>query len=228
MNQRIGPKEIEIIAQAIKEGKSAAKVSKMIGFATSTIYSAARANNLGDWAGKKAVRTIPAEFAEYAAVNSNEACAHRFECGVELARKWRAELGVPNYKKPYEERDLAYFAKLAASMPIHKAAKHFGMCSRKARQIRNELGIPKFGSLTTTPVSAGPQTDPEVLQTSVSFLQREGYIPVIRCNPERRPDIAGRFWICGNVHGVLTDAQLIERVTEIRERRERMMNRKAA
>jgi len=227
MNQRIGPKELEIIAQAIKEGKSAAKVAKMIGFATSTIYSAARANNLGDWAGKKQVRTIPAEFAEYAATNSNEACAHRFECGVELARKWRTELGIPNYKKPYEERNMAYFAKVAASMPIHKAAKHFGMCSHKARKLRNELGLPKFGSLAVVPPSAGPKTDPEELQASVSFLQREGYIPVIRCNPERRPDITGRFWICGNVHGVLTDAQLIERVTEIRERRERMMGRAA-
>jgi len=227
MNQRIGPKELEIIAQAIKDGKSAAKVSKMIGFATSTIYSAARVNNLGDWAGKKAVRTIPVEFAEYAATNSNEACAHRFECGVELARKWRVELAIPNYKKPYEERNMAYFPKVAASMPIHKAAKHFGMCSRKARKLRNELGLPKFGSLAIVPPSAGPKTDPEELQASVSFLQREGYIPVIRCNPERRPEIAGRFWICGNVHGVLTDAQLIERVTEIRERRERIMGRAA-
>lgn len=228
MNQRIGPKEIEIIAQAIKEGKSAAKVSKMIGFSTSTIYTAARANNLGDWAGKKQVRTIPAEFAEYAAVNSNEACAHRFECGVELARKWRAELGVPNYKKPYEERDLAYFAKLAASMPIHKAAKHFGMCSRKARQMRNELGIPKFGSLTTTPVSAGPKVDPEELQASVKFLVSEGYKPVVRCNADRVFTQGAAFWLCGKVEGVLTDAQLIARADEIRERRERMAARWAA
>jgi len=75
-----------------------------------------------------------------------------------------------------------------------------------------------------TDIGGGRDTSPA--GEAQSFLQREGYRPVCRCNSEGVPTQGGAFWICGRARGI-TDDELISRADEIRERRERMMGRAA-
>lgn len=219
MTRRIGHKEVVVIAAGIKAGKTGTEIAKDIGFSKSAVFDAVRKYELGSWPSTKPKKVIPPEFAEYALTHSNEDCADRFGCGNELVRQWRREMGIANYQRLYSRTLPDNVAKVAAAAGIKQAARHFGVSQRR---------ISAAVQPAAAPVEYVPrEKDPEELVAAQSYLQRDGYRPVCRCNADGMPTQGGAFWICGRTRA-LTDAELIAKVVEIRERRERLWNARAA
>lgn len=150
------------------------------------------------------MKPVPDDFVEMWTDNSLTVLAKHYAVSAKMVSRWVAAKSL----------------KRAARGQIARPVEFV----RQAPEPRKVYAKDKY---KTIPVDFGVRDDSPAGEAQ-AFLQKEGYRPVCRCNAEREPAQGGRFWICGNVHGVLTDAELIERVTEIRERRERMARRWAA
>lgn len=208
MEPRLTKGQLVEIERLVALGKSAAEIGEQFGVHKKRIYTAVLRNNLGPWQvsirpslprGKK---PMPDWFPEMAARLGNKAIEKEKGVSCATCARWRKENGIPVFVQ-YPDG---------------------------ARYVRPKA--PPKPKMLKAPVLIQPQVQttraPAELVDAQSFLQREGYKPVVRCNADRVATQGGTFWICGDVEGALTDAQLIARAAGIRERRERMAQRWAA
>lgn len=192
----------------VEQGHSYDVIAKKMGIGRKRVCNAVDRNRFSKGtpqSRRMPMKPIPDDFVEMWTDNPLSFLAKHYGVSAKTMRRWVAAKGL---KRP-------------ARGQIARAVDF----ERKAPEKPQKFTRDRYKTAVSD-ISAGRDTSPE--GEAQAFLQKEGYRPVCRCNAERVPTQGGRFWICGNVHGVLTDAQLIERVTEIRERRERMAARWAA
>jgi len=192
----------------VEQGHSYDVIAKKMGIGRKRVCNAVDRNRFSKGtpqSRRMPMKPIPDDFVEMWTDNPLSFLAKHYGVSAKTMRRWVAAKGL---KRPTKGRNIRTvdFERKAPEKP------------QKFTRDRYKTAV--------SDISAGRDTSPE--GEAQAFLQKEGYKPVVRCNAERVATQGGKFWLCGNVPGVLTDAQLIERVTEIRERRERMSKRWAA
>lgn len=214
--------ERAIVRAALLEGKSAREIGAITGRSPKAVLCGVKRYALGEWLSLKP-RAMPEGFAEDAQIMGLTRLMEKHQCGRANAKQWRADLGivaVQRKRKPVKLR----VVKTRPAKPPRPRKKPRETFTRQPASVAPK--IPKPGYVTA-PVDRGYKEDSAAGEAQ-RFLQDKGYIPVVRCDAERVAKPGGKFWICGLVKGALTDAQLVARATEIRERDQRLYGRKAA
>lgn len=164
--------------------------------------------------------------------------------------RYRLSKGTPQTRRVPTKPVPEDFVQRWTDSPVSWLCKHYGVSTKTIRRwviskglkrvqkganvravdftrqpAEKQKQIPKPGCMTA-PVDRGYKEDSAAGEAQ-RFLQDKGYIPVVRCDAERVAKPGGKFWICGLVKGALTDAQLVARATEIRERDQRLYGRAA-
>lgn len=219
--------EKDRVREMVAAGHNSEVIAQALGRTRKGIIVSVSRYKLGPWPSLEK-KDMPEGFAEDAVWMGIRRLSEKYHLGLGSIERFRAELGITKVtrkkKDPSERKPRAPAKPRTKPRPSRakKVAKEAFV--RQAQEPRKTYLKEKY---KTAPIDFGTR-DTSPAGEAQAYLQREGYRPVARCDENRVATATGKFWICGNVHGVLTDAQLIERVTEIRERRERMAARWAA
>lgn len=191
-----------------------------------------------------AAASMPADFPEWAKVETNKQLRARYSIGGARVLALRAECGIPSPGRTYAYAQVpSDFATTARGMTLRAASRHYGHSREIVTRWFEETGTPRASgkpgreaASVTPPVAkptaarsnapfrsscrpgAGVERAPRDMSPAgqaADYLRQ--FSGVWRCNADGGQSIGGKYWRRGS--SILTDAQIIERAEEVRARR---------
>lgn len=167
-----------------------------------------------------ALRPVPDDFAQWAAVETVDKLMSRYGCGTVLIARWRKESGAPRpHNRPGGQKPIADgFADAAARLNITQLEEHFGVSRATIRKWLERAGLkaarPHRVIVPCTSSMGRPKAAPVITNRDTSragmaadYLRRFG--PVVRCKANGSFDPKGSHWRRGST--VLCADEIIAR-----------------
>jgi hypothetical protein len=192
------------LKELVESGYSYDAIAKRMGLGRKRVCNAVERYRLAKGVSqpRATVRPVPDDFVEMWTDNPNSFLVKHYGASTKTIRRWVVEKRLKRPQKGANVRAVD-FQRQPAEKP------------RNYVKDRYKTASVDYAVRDTSPAGEAQ-----------SYLQKEGYRPVVRCNADGVPTQGGAFWICGRSKG-LSDDELIRRAYEIRERRVRMMGRAA-
>jgi len=172
---------------------------------------------------REGAKSIAASY--HASPNTIIRMVKRFDLGP-----WRTPTSVPVMPIPND------FLQVAPGKTLTQIAAHYGISRSTASRMQERAGVVPnvptkvrvkatsqskpakpaqfVRNYSAAPVDR-PQRDMSPAGLAQEILQRDRWT-VFRCNADGRPNISGKFWLCGRV--VCSDQELIERAARAERR----------
>lgn len=171
-------------------------------------------------------KTMPADFALWAARETTLQLIHRYRCGTKAVARWRREAGLkstPPRRQPKTQPVPDGFALMVPQMTMRELKERFGKGKTTIWKWCQVAGVQPRKASTHPPTRAaghihvgrklnpfdGPRRDVSRAGQAADFLRT--FAPVVRCNSVGHYDQNGDHWRRGSF--VLTADEIIQRAT---------------